>query len=143
MSIKTQLTEDMKSAMKAREMDRLTTIRFLLSEIKNAEIDRGELDDTGIQKLIASQVKKIKDAIIEFEKADRQDLVAEETQKVILLEAYLPAQLSDEDLTKIVKETLATVGSDNQGLLIGAVMKKVAGQADGNRVSTAVRAALN
>ncbi len=132
----------MKSAMRAREMDKLTTIRFILSEIKNFEIDNGEQDDAGVQKVIASQVKKMNDAINEFSAAGRTDLVDDEKAKVAVLAAYLPEQLSDAELQKIVDETVAVMGKDNQGALIGAVMKKVAGRADGGRVSNLVRAAL-
>lgn len=139
MTIKQQLTEDMKSAMRAKEMSKLTTIRFLLSEIKNYEIDQGEQDDAGIQKVIASQVKKMNDAIADFLAAGREDLVAEEKEKVAVLSAYLPEQLSDAELEQVVIATIADVGLNNQGQLIGAVMKKVAGRADGNRVSAIVK----
>ena len=140
-TIKKQLIEDMKEAMKARESVRLGVVRFLMSEIKNYEIDNGEQDDAGIQRLVASQVKKMKEAIEEFEKAGRSDLVEEELPKVAVLEGYLPEQMSDEELEKIVGEVMAEMGEvKNVGQVIGAVMKKVAGKADGGRVKEAVMA---
>jgi len=139
MTLKQQLTEDMKNAMRARESLKLNVIRFLNAEIKNVEIDSGEQDDAGVQKIIARQIKQIKDAITDYKTGGRQDLVDEEQLKVIVLETYLPQQMSDEDLNKLVDEVLAETGSVNIGILIGAVMKRVAGQADGGRVSQAVR----
>lgn len=142
MSLKLQLVEDMKSAMRAREMMKLNVIRFLQAEIKNVEIDNGEQDDAGIQKIIARQIKQMKDAITDYKTGGRQDLIDEETQKITVLEAYLPQQMSDGDLEKIVGEVVAELGQGNFGQVMGAVMKRVAGLADGNRVSAAVKAAL-
>ncbi len=141
MNLKEQLTADMKEAMKAREMERLQTIRFLLSEIKNYEIDLGgeEGDDGVRQKVVASQVKKINEAIEEFRAAGREDLIANEEAKVIIMEKYLPAQLSDEELEAVVRDVLEGAGEvSNQGQLIGLVMKQVAGQADGKRVGAMI-----
>ncbi len=136
MTIKEQLMNDMKAAMRAHEMDKLTTVRFLMAEIKNFEIDNGPTeDDVALQKVIASQVKKSKDAISDFQKAGRDDLVDEETAKIKVMENYLPQQLTDDELKKVVTETINEVGElKNPGQLIGLVMKKVAGQADGKRV---------
>jgi len=139
MPLKQQLTTDMKEAMKARDSIRLNTIRFLMAEVKNVEIDKGELDEAGVQKIIASQVKKIKDTLGDFEKAGRDEIVKEEKQKIKILEKYLPQQMGDQELEKIVQEVID--GSDNKqmGPIIGQVMKKVAGQADGGRVSKVVQ----
>ncbi|MEN8252756.1 MAG: GatB/YqeY domain-containing protein [Patescibacteria group bacterium] len=139
MILKQKLTNDMKTAMKARDMDVLQTIRFLLSEIKNVEIDKGEQDDKDIEKIISSQVKKIKEAISEFKRGDRQDLVTKEEKKLEVLAKYLPKQMSQEELEKIVNEVVES----NQGLeigpMIGKVMSKLAGKADGSRVSELVK----
>ncbi|MDO5561255.1 MAG: GatB/YqeY domain-containing protein [bacterium] len=143
MTIKEQLMNDMKEAMRAHDALRLQTVRFLKAEIQNFEIDNGEVNDEAAQKVIASQVKKSKDAIIDFKNAGRDDLVKEEEAKIKVMEAYLPKQLDDAQLTEIVKATLTEVGAANQGQLIGAVMKKVAGQADGGRVSAMVQKCLN
>ena len=140
MTIKEQLMTDMKEAMKARDQERLTTIRFLMAEIKNAEIDGASEDDANAQKVIASQVKKLKDAMADFKAAGREDLLPAEEAKIAIMEKYLPEQMSDEELKTIVEEVLANAGdTSNQGQLIGQVIKKTAGQADGGRVSAMIR----
>ncbi len=141
--LKTQLVEDMKTAMRAHDSVRLGVIRFMLSEIKNFEIDNGEQDDAGIQKIIAREIKKVKDANVEFEKGGRQDLVDQETEKIGMMEVYLPKQMSDEDLQKIVTEVVAESDKKDFGNVMRAVMAKVQGLADGNRVSAMVKQALS
>lgn len=142
MSLKQQLTEDMKTAMRARDMVRLNTIRFLQAEIRNIEIDNGEQDDAGIHKIIARQIKQLKEGIAEYESAGRADTVAEEQQKLTVLEGYLPQQMSDEALQIIIKEVMEANPGMAQGQLIGQVMRQVSGQADGQRVSQMVQATL-
>lgn len=142
MDIKTQLLEDMKQAMRDRDSVKLGVIRFLRSEIKNYEIDNGDQEDKGVQKVIASQAKKMKDASEEFEKAGRTDLVEEEAAKIIVIESYLPEQMSDEELQAIVTKVVSETEDKNMGKLIGAVIKETDGQADGGRVSGMVRAEL-
>jgi uncharacterized protein YqeY len=139
MSIKQQLIQDMKEAMKARESERLGVIRFLLAEIKNAEIDGAGDDDESLQKVVASQVKKTKEAIADFTKAGRDDLVTSEQAKIKVMETYLPAQLSDEELEEVIKKVMADVPTANQGQVIGQVMKQVGGRAEGKRVGELVR----
>lgn len=135
MTLKEQLTNDMKDAMRAREMEKLQTIRFLLSEIKNYEIDHETVTETDLQKVVTGQVKKMKEAMLEFQNAGRDDLVSEEMKKVAIMEKYLPQQLTDAELEQIVSETIVEMGEvKNPGQLIGAVMKKTAGQADGKRI---------
>ncbi len=143
MTIKAQLLEDMKTAMKARDSETLTTIRFLMSEIKNAEIDGSQSDDLSVQKIITSQVKKIKDAINDFQQANRLDLVTQEEKKIAVMSKYLPAQLDDAALTQIIKDVIAqTADHQNQGKIIGQVVKAVAGQADGQRIKVLVNQLL-
>lgn len=142
MTLKAQLMEDMKTAMKARDSVALGAIRFLMSEIKNYEIDNGEQDDVGIQTIIRKQIKQMKDALVEFEKAGRADIVAEETQKVAVFEKYLPAQMSDEALQALVSGIRAEHPEYALGQVIGAVKEKAAGQADGARIATAVKASF-
>lgn len=142
MSLKQQLTEEMKQAMRDRNSLKLNTIRFLLSEIKNVEIDDGEQDDAGVQRIVMRQIKSIKDAVEDFKKAGRTEIVDEEMQKVTVLEAFLPAQLSDEELLKIAGEVKAATGIDQMGQLIGAVKAKVGDAADGKRVADAVKQVL-
>lgn len=142
MSLKQQLMDDMKNAMRARDMVKLNTIRFLQAEIKNVEIDNGEQDEAGVQKIIARQIKQMKDAMAEYAKGGRQDLVDEEQAKVDILQTYLPQQMSDDDLAKIVDDVIAEVGTANMGAVIGKVMQKAAGLADGGRVSALVKSKL-
>lgn len=142
MNLQAQLLEDMKQAMRDKNTVKLGVIRFLRSEIKNFEIDNGEQDDAGIQKIIASQVKKLKDAMNDFKNAGREDLVAQEEEKLVFMETYLPQQLSDQELEEIVTKVVDSSQDKNIGKLIGAVMQEVSGRADGNRVSSLVRSKL-
>jgi uncharacterized protein YqeY len=142
MNLKDKLTEDMKTAMKSRDSVKLGVVRFLRSEIKNFEIDNGEQDDKGVEKIIASQTKKIKDAMLEFKKAGRNDLVEEETVKISIMESYLPEQMSDLDLEKIVEDCINAAEDKNMGKIIGVVVKQVDGKADGGRISAIVRSKL-
>lgn len=142
MSLKQQLTEEMKQAMRDRNSLKLNTIRFLLSEIKNVEIDDGEQDDAGVIKIVARQIKAIKDAVEDFKKADRTDIVDEEMQKVAVLETFLPKQLSDDELLTIARQVKDETGMTVMGPLIGAVKAKVGDQADGQRVAAAVKQVL-
>ncbi len=136
-----RLTQDMKAAMKAGDKERLGVIRFLLSAIKNAEIDKGaELADEEAQKIVAKQIKQINDAIEQFKAGGRDDLVQAEAAKVEILKEYLPKQLSDQELEAVVDQVLAEMGEvKNPGQVIGLVMKQVAGRADGARVARLVK----
>jgi len=129
------LLEDMKSAMKARETVKLGAIRLLLSEVKNTEIDFGQLDEAGFHKVVAKLAKQIREGIEEFSKAGREDTVEEEKQKLAVLESYLPQQMSDEVLMALVREVKAASPELPSGQLIGAVLAKASGQADGKRVA--------
>lgn len=142
MNIKTQLIEDMKIAMKAKDTVKLGVIRFLRSEIKNFEIDNGDQDDKGVEKVISSQAKKIKDALNDFRAAGRNDLVVEEEAKLVILESYLPKQMSDDELRAIVSKIVDETEDKNMGKLIGAVVRAVDGKADGGRVSAMVKEKL-
>ncbi len=140
--LKQQLTEDMKNAMRAHDSLKLNTIRFLMSAMKNWEIDNGELDDAGFLMITAREVKKMKEAVLDFVKGGRQDLVDEENQKIAILEAYLPKQMSDEELLVAVHQVLDESETKEFGPLMKAVMVKVKGLADGNRVSATVKKVL-
>jgi uncharacterized protein YqeY len=142
-TLKTKLIEDMKTAMRAHDTVKLGVVRFILSELKNFEIDNGEQDDAGVTKVIAREVKKTKDAIVDFEKGGRQDIVEEEKAKIVIMESYLPSQLGDEELRKIVQEVVSSSDTKEFGLVMKAVMAKVQGQADGSRVSAMVKQALS
>ena len=139
MSLKEQLMSDFKDAMKAKDEVRKNTISFARAAVKQYEIDnRKELDDEGIVAILAKQVKMRKDALSDFEKAGRVDLADAYKQEIEVLQKYLPAQLSADEIRDIVKATAAELGIEggkqNMGKLMGAVMGKVKGVADGNDV---------
>ncbi len=139
MSLKEQLMSDFKDAMKAKDEVRKNTISFARAAVKQYEIDnRKELDDEGIVAILAKQVKMRKDALSDFEKAGRMDLADAYKQEIEVLQKYLPAQLSADEIRDIVKTTAAELGIEggkqNMGKLMGAVMGKVKGVADGNDV---------
>lgn len=139
MSLKEQLMSDFKDAMKAKDEVRKNTISFARAAVKQYEIDNcKELDDEGIVAILAKQVKMRKDALSDFEKAGRMDLADAYKQEIEVLQKYLPAQLSADEIRDIVKATAAELGIEggkqNMGKLMGAVMGKVKGVADGNDV---------
>jgi uncharacterized protein YqeY len=142
MSLQAQLMEEMKQAMRDRDVLRLGVIRFLRSEIKNVEIDQGALDDAAILKIISKQIKQMQEAVEQFTNGGRPELAAEEQQKIAILETYLPAQLSDEELELIVSEVIAQTPEPAIKTVMPAVIARVAGRADGRRVSQLVQAAL-
>jgi len=141
-SLKQQIRDDMKSAMKAREKEKLMTIRTLLSEIKNFEIDNGEQDNAGIQVIISRMVKQWKDAIEEYKKGDRSDLVEESEKKIEILQNYLPEQMNEEELKKIIQEVIAGSEQKKAGPIIGQVISMTQGQADGKMIAKLVNQML-
>ncbi len=142
MTLKEQLMEDMKNAMRAHEALKLDVVRMIRSEIKNFEIDNGEADDEKVQKIIKTMLKQQKDALLDFEKAARQDLVDETNAKIAVFTAYLPTELSDAELEQVVAEVLANATVKDFGPLMGQVMKKVGNRADGGRVTAFLKKAL-
>ena len=143
MSLKQQLMEDMKQAMKAKDTVKLNTIRLINSEVKNIEIDEGELDDAGVQRVIKRMIKQWKDAIIDYRQGKREDLVEAAQAKIKILELYLPAEMAEEDLKKIIQEVIEGSGQGQMGPIIGLVMAKVKGQADGSTVARLVKDLLS
>ena len=140
--ILTKLTEDMKAAMKARDKARLGTIRMLMSELKNARINKGEeLSDAEEQKVLASYAKKRKEAIDDARKWERDDLVDKEQAEYETTMAYLPKQLGEDELRGIVQKHIEASGGGKQafGQVMKAVMDDVGGQADGKTVSAMVK----
>ncbi len=142
-NLKTQLVEDMKTAMKAHDSVSLGVIRFLLSLIKNVEIDHGEQQDAGVVTIVQTEIKKTKEALVEFQKGGRQDIVDQELAKIQVMEKYLPTQLSDEELMAKIKTIRESSGEAHPGKLTGLVMAQVRGQAEGNRVSALIKQVLN
>jgi uncharacterized protein YqeY len=146
MPLRDQLNEDMKSAMKAREAEKLAAIRLLLSEVKRREVDeRVTLDDAGVISVVEKMIKQRKDSISQFEKAARQDLADKEKFEVGILEAYLPQQLSAGEIDAIIAEAVAATGAKgaaDMGKVMGVVKPKLAGRADMGKVSALVKARL-
>ena len=144
MTLKERLTEDFKQAMKAHDEVSKNTISFARAAVKQYEIDhRGEeLDDAGIVAILQKQVKMRKDALADFEKAGRTDLADSYKAEIEVLSKYLPKQLSAEEIKAVVAETAAALGIEggkqNMGKLMGPVMAKVKGVADGGAVKKAV-----
>ncbi|AST32700.1 GatB/YqeY domain-containing protein [Ralstonia solanacearum] len=146
MSLKAQITEDMKAAMRAKEMDRLGTIRLLQAAIKQREVDeRIELDDAAVLAVVDKMIKQRKDSISQFQQAGRDDLVAKESAEVAVLQAYLPAQLSDAEIDAAVRDAVAKAGAagpQDMGKVMGLLKPALAGRADMTQVSARVKAAL-
>ena len=147
MSIKDTLTNDMKEAMKAKEKDRLAVIRMVRGAIKQIEIDsKKELDDEAVIGVISKEVKMRKDSVEEFKKGGREDLVAKTEAEIAVLMPYLPQQLSEDEIRSLVQAAVEQVGASSpkdMGKVIGVLMPKVKGRADGKLVNTIVKEALN
>ena len=146
MSLKDQITEDMKTAMRAKETARLGTIRLLLAAIKQREVDeRVVVDDAGVIAIVEKLIKQRKDSIEQFEKAGRTDLVDLESNEMKVLQAYMPAPLSADEISKAVQEAVAALGASgpqDMGKVIGVLKPKLVGKADMGAVSAMVKAAL-
>ena len=146
MSLKEQITEDMKIAMRAKDMERLGTIRLLQAAIKQREVDeRITLDDLGVVAIVDKLIKQRKDSIAAFEGANRQDLADKEKAEMAVLQVYLPARLSAEEVAAEVKAIVTELGASgpgDMGKVMGAVKTRLAGKADMGQVSAAVKAAL-
>jgi uncharacterized protein len=147
MSLKARITEDMKTAMRAKDSERLGTIRLLQAAMKQKEVDeRIELDDAAVVAIVDKLIKQRKDSIAAFEQAARQDLADKEKAEMAVLVAYLPERLSAEEVTSAVQAIVATLGASgpgDMGKVMGAVKTQLAGKADMGMVSAAVKAALN
>ncbi len=145
-TLKERITEEMKAAMRARDSERLGTIRLLTAAMKQKEVDeRIELDDVAVIAIVDKMLKQRKDSIDAFEKAGRQDLADKEKSEVLVLQAYLPARLSADEVAAQVKEIVAELGAagpGDMGKVMGAVKSRLAGKADMGQVSAAVKAAL-
>ena len=146
MSLKEKISEDMKAAMRAKDMERLGTIRLLQAAMKQKEVDeRIELDDAAVIAIVDKLIKQRKDSIEAFQKAARQDLADKESAEMAVLQAYLPARLSAEEVAAEVKAIVTELGASgpgDMGKVMGAVKAKLAGKADMGQVSAAVKAAL-
>jgi uncharacterized protein YqeY len=146
MSLKDQITDDMKAAMRAKDSERLGTIRLLLAAMKQKEVDeRVTLDDAAVVSIVDKLIKQRKDSVAAFVQAARQDLADKETAEIKVLEAYLPQRLSTEEVAAEVKAIVAELGAKgpgDMGKVMGVVKTRLAGKAEMGQVSAAVKAAL-
>ncbi len=147
MTLKERITEDMKTAMRAKDTERLGTIRLLLAAVKQKEVDeRVDVDDAMLIAIVDKLIKQRKDSISQFSTAGRQDLVDKEAAELKVLEVYLPQRLSAEEIAAEVNAIVAEVGAKgpgDMGKVMGAVKARLAGKADMGLVSAAVKQALN
>ncbi len=142
MTLKDRLVVEMKQAMKAKDQLRLDVVRLLRARITNIEIDQGEINDTQVQQVVQQQIKQWKDALVDYEKGQRQDLVAEAQQKIKVLQEFLPTQLSDDELKSIIAQVKQETELDQAGPLIGKVKQKVGNQAEGSKIASLVQEML-
>ena len=147
MSLKDQITEDMKTAMRAKDSERLGTIRLLQAAMKQKEVDeRITLDDAAVVAIVDKLIKQRKDSITAFEGAGRQDLADKEKAEMAVLQAYLPERMSAEETLAAVKAIVTEIGASgpgDMGKVMGVVKTRLAGKADMGQVSAAVKAALS
>lgn len=147
MSLKARITEDMKTAMKAKEAARLATVRLLLAAIKQKEVDdRVELDDAAVSAVIEKLVKQRKDSVSQYEAAGRQDLADVEKAEIAVLSAYLPEKMSLDEIAAAVAAAVAQTGAQSaadMGKLMAVLKPQLAGKADMAEVSKLVKQALS
>lgn len=147
MSLKERITDDMKAAMRAKDAERLSAIRMLLAACKQKEVDeRIELDDAAVVAIVDKLIKQRKDSISQFSAAGRTDLADKETAELKVLEAYLPARMSADEVAQEVAAIVASLGASgpgDMGKVMGAAKQKLGGVADMGTVSAAVKQALS
>ncbi len=152
MTLKAQIADDMKTAMRAKDAERLGTIRLLMAAIKQKEVDeRIDLDDAAVVQVVDKLIKQRKDSIAAYQQAQRPDLADKEQAEMTVLLAYLPARLSDEEIRAAVRRLVDQVAADlgraptgaDMGRVMGLAKTQLAGQADMGVVSAALKAALN
>jgi uncharacterized protein YqeY len=147
MAVKERIQDDMKSAMRSGEKERLATIRLILAAIKQREVDeRIQLDDVQTLSAIEKMVKQRKESIVQFEAGGRADLVAKETAELVILESYLPQRLADAELDALIDAAIAATGAasmKDMGKVVAHVKAAAQGRADMGTVSTRVKARLS
>jgi len=147
MSLKQQITEDMKAAMRAKDSARLGAIRLLLAAIKQREVDeRIELSDTDVITVIDKMIKQRRDSITQFEAAGRQELADIEKFEIVVLQTYMPQPMSEDEVVAAVAEAIASSGAKSpqeMGKVIALLKPKLAGRADMGKVSALVKARLS
>ena len=146
MSLKEQITADMKSAMKAGDKDQLKVVRLIMAAIKQIEVDkRIELDDAGVLGVLEKMVKQRRDSVEQFEKGGRQDLADIELAEIAILDKYLPEQLSDAEVDALIDAAIAATGAESirdMGKVMGQVKAEAAGRADMGAIGAKVKARL-
>ncbi len=146
MSIKDRIQQDMKDAMRAKEKERLATIRLILAAVKQREVDeRVELDDEQVIVVLDKMVKQRRESIAQFEKAGRDDLVAKEQAELVVINDYLPAALSEDEIMQLVDAALEATGASSikdMGKVMGQLKPKLQGRADMGAVSAMIKARL-
>ena len=146
MTLKERISEDMKTAMRSGEKDRLAVIRLLQAAIKQREVDeRITLDDAQVTSVLEKMIKQRKESVVAFEKGGRADLVAKENAEIGVLQPYLPAQLSDVELDALIAEAITSTGAasiKDMGKVMGVVKAKAAGKADMGAVGARIKAKL-
>jgi hypothetical protein len=146
MALKERITEDMKTAMRAGEKERLATIRLALAAIKQREVDeRITLDDTQVLSVLEKMIKQRREAITQFASGGRSDLVAKENAEITVLQGYLPAQMSDAELDVLILEAISATGATSvkdMGKVMGFVKPKAQGRADMGAVSARIKQKL-
>ena len=146
MSLKAQLTDDMKTALKAGDKDRLKVVRLALAAIKQVEVDtRKDLDDAAVLGVIEKMVKQRRDSVEQFNKGGRGDLAAIEEAEIAVLDSYLPAKLSEDELAALIDDVIATTGAESirdMGKVMGSIKSKAAGRADMGAVGALVKERL-
>jgi hypothetical protein len=147
MSLKSQVVEDMKTAMRAKDAAQLSTIRMLLAAIKQREVDeRIELTDADVLTIIDKMIKQRRDSITQFEAGKREDLAAIERAEVALLENYMPARLADAEIDALIADAIASTGASGiagMGKVMALLKPKLAGRADMGAVSARIKAKLS
>ncbi len=146
MSLRDQINQDMKAAMRSRDEARLSAIRMLWAAIQRREVDeRITLDDTQVLSVVEKTVRQSRDAVEQFLKGNRPDLADKENRDIAFWEVYLPAQASDDEVAKLVKEAIASTGAasiKDMGKVVGVLKPKLQGRADMGKVSALVKAQL-
>ncbi len=147
MALKEQLMDDLKAAMKDKDIIRKNTVQMIRSAVLQFEKDnKTELDDSGVTDVIAKELKRRRDVLPEYEKSGREDLIADINREIEILLAYLPKQLTKEELEEIVVAAINEVGATSMkdmGKIMGAVMPKTKGRADGKMINEIVKAHLS
>ena len=146
MPLKDQIIEDMKSALKAGDKDRLKVVRLIMAAMKQVEVDqRIELDDAAVLSVLDKMVKQRRDSVEQFQKGDRNDLADIELAEIVVLEDYLPEQLSDSELDELIDEAISSTGAESirdMGKVMGQIKSEAAGRADMGAVGAKVKARL-